>query len=596
MLAYILCRSHNICMHETLRPPQALVSFDVLSQVEVVIEREGGIIEAYVPIDIINQEDVAVDQSHVVELAESIKQESQKNQTTGQLTPVLLGHLPGEDKLRIIDGFHRVPAVKMTGNSQVYATVKTDCTFEDITDLRIVAAKSHKKVKFSRIVEWVEEAWATTPWADRVEVGSAFVLALLNNSGGRTGSNGNRLSPNEIVAVKEWVHRKCGQWDVSVNYVDRYLRTARTADPELVRVARERTSGHKLEEVTPKHLEQIARHLPNEYMLQNIVARAAVNNTLTVPQTQALSLAVAKAPTYEAMDSAIDSRIWERMASASKSLTRKRYKEIDPSSPESYVATLVDKFFDEQIAVVEVLIENAILKGVYSSRDKEVGKRINDLLITSDTVELDFEELPDGQQIVWSTEKITSAAEEVDKLRPSLKKIIARQYHFSDQDIEDILSVATMRFLDRVNDGRLPEEYSNGDRLTRLMARFVNFAAIDEVRRIRGRQGQKPFTVSIHQEVEEGLPLENTLVAPEEETLDEDQYKDDEFIKNLLPFLNERQRRVLIMKAYFELTYEDIAKILGTTTATIAQTFVSLKKKAITLSENAQAEVTGLTG
>jgi RNA polymerase sigma factor (sigma-70 family) len=582
-------------MHRNIGEPLINEGPDLIRQIDQIIEREGGIIEAYVPIDLINQEDVAVDQEHVVELIESIQNESARNQTTGQLTPVLLGQVPGESSFRIIDGFHRVPAVKGAGNEIVYATVKTNCEMEDVIDLRIVAAKSHKKVKFSRIVEWVEEAWQTTPWADRISVSSAFVIKLLGQSGLGQGK-GNGLSPEDVDELREWVERKCEQWDVSANYVDRYLRTARAADPELVRTARERTSGHKLEALTPMHLTQIVRHLPNDYTLQNVVSETAIRNNLKISQTQALALAISKAKTYEDVVGYVDTKIWERMTTSAQAITKKRYKEIDPNSPNSYVSTLVDKFFDEQITIVEALLENAILKGTYAPDEDTSSQRITAFLINSDVEVEEIPDLPEAERMVWSQERVQSAAEKMLRIQPFLSKMIRRQFPFNEADTEDILSVATMRFLDRVNDGRLPEEYSEEANFRKLMAKFATYAAIDEVRKLRGREGQKPVLVSIHEEDDEGFTLEDRLGSedPDIEAAVED-LQDNDFVKNLLPFLNERQRRVLIMFGHFGLNYQEIANLLGTKEGTVAVCFGTLKRKAIELSDQAQAEVISLT-
>jgi RNA polymerase sigma factor (sigma-70 family) len=573
----------------------------LMSQIDQILERDGGIVEAYVPIDLIDQEEVAVDQEHVVELAESIKQESSRGGgTRGQLTPVLLGQVPGRDKFVIIDGFHRVPAVKLAGNEIVYATVKTNCSVEDVIDLRIVAAKSHKKVKFSRIVEWVEEAWEETPWSGNVDVSSAFVMTFLGkyskNAGTGRGRNGNGLTKEDVVEIQEWVRTKCTQWDVGAVRVGQYLRTARTADPELVKAARERTSGSKLEVVTPMHLSHIARNLPHDYTLQNVVAEAAVRHTLTVANTQALSLAISKAPDYQTVDKYINTRIWERMINARESLASKRYKDIDPNRPDHYVATLVEKFFDDQVILVETMIENAILKGTFVPNEETANANLTTLVITSDAQPEEFPELPEGQEVRWSQQKVQRVAERVLELTPFLSGVIKNQFPFNEEDAEDIISTATIRFLDRVNDGRLPEEYGEKTHLRRLLTKFVVWAAIDEIRKSRGREGQKPLEVSMYEELgEEGLTLEDVLGVVDERPSETEGFEDTEFVKNLLPFLGERQRRVLIMKANFGLTYEEIAAIVGSTPGSVAQCFKDVKTKAWKLSEEAQIAVMEMT-
>ena len=558
---------------------------DLLSHVQTIIERDGGLIEAYVPISLIGQEEVAVDEGHVAELAESIQKESEEHHNLGQLTPVLLGQVNGSDKFHIIDGFHRVPALASLGKDSVYATIKPDCTWEDIVDLRIVTAKSHKSVKFSRIVEWVEEAWNRTDWSSRINVSSAFQMSFLKTNGFRKG-----VSQDEAEEIRNWVRRKSEQWGISPIAIDGFLRTARLADPELVKVARERPSGHKLEVITPAHLREIVRYLPNQHALQNRVANAATENILTVPQAKALALAVSKAKDEETIDEYIRSKVWERMDAASKTLTRKRYKDIDPNRPEQYVSTLVDKFFDDQVAIVQLMIENAILTGAYLPHERESSDRINTLLLTSDieTVE-ELGDIPEGELLPWEPEKVIEVAEKVLGLNSFMINFVNRKYGIGREDAEDIMSLASMRFLKRVNDGRLPEEYAEDLHLRKLLIKFVGYAAIDHIRAVRGRKGQKPYEVSIHAENDNGWSLEDTLGEDEPEFSMEDE-SDHDFMKDVMPYLAEKERRILVMKGHFGLTHIEIAQIIGTTEGTVHQTFQVLKKKIVKLSEKVQLD------
>lgn len=422
----------------------------LLSQVEFVTEREGGIIEAHVPIALIDQEEVAVDQAHVEQLAESMRSQSEGNNTTGQLTPVLLGDVSGRDRFVILDGFHRVPAVALNGNNKVYCTIKTDCTPLDAIDIRIVAAKSHNRVKFSRIVEWVEDAWAETRWADIMDVSSAFTMSLLNSNGGRSG-----LGKDEIKEIKEWIAQRCKQWGVSHNYIDKYLRTAKSADPLLVKRARERKSGHTLEDITPEHLVRIGRLLAHQYDLQHVVADAAIQHTLTVAQTEALSLAISRAKSYESMNRYIDTKVWVRMGAASKAVTKKRYKDIDLDTPGDYIKTLIDKFFDDQVAIVELMIENAVLLGHFDPEAEASSPALSALLIEKELDDLepvDVNEVSETAQ--WDTEKIKEIAVRAFELQAFLKSTVKRKFpSFNETDAEDIVSTATLNFLDSVNGG-----------------------------------------------------------------------------------------------------------------------------------------------
>ncbi len=572
-------------MSAELSPAPSVEAADLLSRVQTIIERDGGLIEAYVPISLIGQEEVAVDEGHVAELAMSIQKESEEHHNLGQLTPVLLGEVSGSDEFHIIDGFHRVPALASLGKDTVYATIKPDCTWEDIVDLRIVTAKSHKSVKFSRIVEWVEDAWNRTDWSSRVNASSAFQMSFLKTNGSRQG-----ITKDESEAIRAWVRRKSEQWGISPTAIDQYLRTARLADPELVKAARERKRGHKLEVVTPAHLREIVRYLPNQHKLQNKVADAATEHTLTVPEARALALAISKANDEETVDEYIHSRVWERMGAASKTLTRKRYKDIDPNRPEQYVSTLVDKFFDDQVAIAQLMIENAILTGAYQPHEQESSDRINTLLLTSDieTVE-ELGDIPEGELLPWEPEKVVEVAEKVLGLNSFMINFVNRKYGIGREDAEDIMSLASMRFLKRVNDGRLPQEYAEDLHLRKLLIKFVGYAAIDHIRTIRGRKGQKPFEVSIHEENDNGWSLEDTLGEDEPEFSMEGG-SDHDFMKDVMPYLGEKERRILVLKGYFGLTSIEIAQILGTTEGTIPVSFANLKRKIVQLSERVQLE------
>ncbi len=561
------------------------VSGDLLDQVTVVTEREAGLIEAYVPMHLINREEVAVDQEHANELALSIEKESNKNGNIGQLTPVLLAQVEGSDQFYILDGFHRCSALNSLGKEEIYATIKTDCTFEDVIDIRIVSAKSHKSVKFSRIVEWVEQAWDETEWSDRVGLSLAFQLAFLKTStGGRVG-----LSKDEAEAIRQWVQEKCKQWEVSPNRVQGFLRTAQHADPKLVKTARERKTGHKIEAVTPDHLKEIARLLPDDYSLQNRIAEAAIKNILTVPQTSALSLAVSSAKNEETINELIESRIWERMDSGTKTLTKKRYEPIDPESQESYNNTLADKFYDDQINLAQLQLENAFLLGRYTPKSTEAHARVNSVLFASDGEPLEeLEVLPDDEIVVWDQDKIMDIAKKCVDFRLHLEKTVLYKYPFSPEEAEDIVSIVFEKILTRVNDGRLPKSYESDTHLRALLTKMTIRTSIDTIRSKFGRQGQKPSEYSMQEEDEEGRKLEDILGQEDKTFLDVDNKDTLEFVRYVLPYLNSRNRQIIVLYGVFNLTLEEVADVIGTTFGTIVQNFKDIKRTVVGLMEHEQ--------
>lgn len=561
------------------------VGGDILDQITVVTERESDLIEAYVPIHLINREEVAVDQEHADEVARSIEKESSKNGNIGQLTPVLLAQIEGSDQFYIIDGFHRCSALNELGKEEVYATIKTNCTFEDVIDLRIVSAKSHKSVRFSRIIEWVEQAWDETEWSDRVGISLAFQLAFLKTT---TGS-GSGLDKAEADTIREWVLEKCEQWDVSPNRIHSFLRTAQHSDPKLVKSARERKSGHKLEAVTPDHLKEIARLLPDNYPLQNRIAEAAIKNTLTVPQTSALSLAVSKAKSEETINEYIEDKVWERMDSGTKTLTKKRYEPIDPESKESYNNTLADKFYDDQINLAQLQLENAFLIGRYTPKSTEAHARVNSVLFASDGESLDDpEELPEGEIVIWDQDKIMDIAKKCVDWRLHLEKTVQYRYPFSPEEAEDIVSIVFEKLLVRVNDGRLPRTYESDTHLRALLTKMTIRTSIDTIRAKLGRHGQKPSEYSMQEEDEDGRKLEDVLGEEDKTFLDVDDKDTLEFVRYVLPYLNSRNRQIIVLYGVFNLTLEEVADVIGTTFGTIAQNFQDIKRIVVGLMEHEQ--------
>lgn len=564
----------------------------VLDGVRTINTREGGLIEAYVPISLIRQEDVPVDEVHVRELANSIKNESQSGLHTGQLSPVLLAEVKDSDKLVIIDGFHRVPALASLGHEEVYATIKPGTTWEEAIDLRILAATTHKSVRFSRLVEWAEQAWDRSPWADRMGISSAFTLRFLPTmTGGRSGIN-----KEEADEIRAWVDKKCEQWHVSAPYVHRFLQTAKVADPELIKEARERRSGHKLETITPNHLGAIVKFLPDKYDMQRVVADTAREHALTVPQTRTVALAISRAKDVDEARQIAESGSWRSLEAVYKPLTKKRYSKGGNKDMErvgNHDGVLLDKFFDDQVAIAQLMVENAILTGRYVPEVNGENKKINTLLVTSD-VEREDEVLgiQNGAKHDWDPEKVTTLFQTVDKLTPTLTNFL-RKKGFRLHDAEDAVAVAVERFTVRVYDGRLPEEYAEEGKLQRLLVRFVNWAGVDHLREEYGRKGQKPLQISYSADAEDGerYVSETELgLSDTEDGYDVIDRKNVDFIKNLLPGLGERERRILILKGYFGLTHYEISRIIGTTEGTINVSWHGIKTKVIKLSQENHPE------
>ncbi|MBI4004828.1 hypothetical protein HY358_01685, partial [Candidatus Roizmanbacteria bacterium] len=162
------------------------------------------------------------------------------------------------------------------------------------------------------------------------------------------------LQPEEVEQIRQWVERKCQQWKLSPGYVYQHLLTAQFADPELVKEARERRSGHKLEAITPLHLSAIAKTLPYNFEMQWVVAEAVKTRMLTVPQTRALAQAVANIQTIDEAIEIIMGRDWKKTA-----VTRP-----EPNHEVHLEPRIISEFISDEFTIGLLLIQNALLRGV----------------------------------------------------------------------------------------------------------------------------------------------------------------------------------------------------------------------------------------
>lgn len=93
-------------------------------------------------------------------------------------------------------------------------------------------------------------------------------------------------------------------------------------------------------------------------------------------------------------------------------------------------------------------------------------------------------------------------------------------------------------------------------------------------------------------ELAEGFTIEDALGAEDPGitgVLDKgSKEEENDFIRHLLPFLNERERRVLILSSHFGLDTYETARVIGTTRGTINQAFSAIRAKAVKVSQESQ--------
>ena len=219
--------------------------------------------------------DVAVDPVHVRELADSIK-------VSGPISPVMVR----DESYELIDGFHRVAAMKELGFDRVECIV-TDCDHETFWDLRIMSASLHKAVTFSRAVDWVEECFSRSNLKDSYR--NAHSLFSTVRQGEST------------QEARAWVENKCQKWGLSVQTIENWLYTKRNLEPSLLEEARNSATA---EESLPfSHYRGVAETIPNRPELQRQVIDKAKTEGLSGTQTREVARAVSQAPDTDAVRS-----------------------------------------------------------------------------------------------------------------------------------------------------------------------------------------------------------------------------------------------------------------------------------------------------
>lgn len=254
----------------------------LLQGIQIIGIREGGLVDCWVPVERIDNEEVPVHESWAQSLASQMDREAESSGGTGQYTPITLGLIEGEETLKIMDGFHRSAALKLKGEELVYSTVKlTD--WDGLFDMRIFTAKDHAHVRFSRVVQWIREVWEFSGLADKLSVEQALLLYRFESSGTKLG-----LAAEEVEQSKAWVARKEKQWDMPAMTFHAYLKIAEHVDPQLVHATRDKTDSNALKAPTQAILKAFSEKLPDKFDLQNLVMQAAMAHNLKAPEVKAL--------------------------------------------------------------------------------------------------------------------------------------------------------------------------------------------------------------------------------------------------------------------------------------------------------------------
>ncbi len=239
-------------------------------------EHEGGLWRGDVPLYLIDDTDVPVNQANLELIAYQLEEEAEAKGNDGQLQPIMLGLVERRVKLPVIDGFHRFDVFKIKGRDTIFSTI-VEVTEEELLDKRIQNTRNHSGLQFARATQWVREAWALNPFSGRIEASQAFTLGRLKSStGSRLG-----LGADEADQIMAWVDEKSALWGVEPMTIYAYLQTDRTVASDLVHNSRPDAKQSSDPNSLPQStLQRIGRTIPGREELQRAVASAIVNHKL----------------------------------------------------------------------------------------------------------------------------------------------------------------------------------------------------------------------------------------------------------------------------------------------------------------------------
>ncbi len=288
-LACVVIANYDLCM--TVQAERDLFEVPLTDQpimrdVEIVVERPGGLYDCHVPIGLIRPMDVPVGHARIKSLDEDIGKFSVESGGTGQKSPGRVGYVPGDDFMEIIDGFHRYDILHARRAPTFYTTVG-QMTLETLIDERIMNANMHDDLKFARIAEWMIQAWVLHPLSEKLTVADVFNLARYKSA---KGSNFD-ITEEQVEETREWGNTKAEKWGTSVGSIQDILKTATHLAPDIVhnvRPARSQAAPGSMS-ISPAAAGVLATTLPDKRQHQRLVAKATVTQGLSRTQTAALA-------------------------------------------------------------------------------------------------------------------------------------------------------------------------------------------------------------------------------------------------------------------------------------------------------------------
>ena len=298
----------------------------LLDHVEILSIKEGGtLVDCVVPAHLIDYEEVPVKEEWAESLAKQMRESSQGDGDSGQLSSIILGVIDGLDRFKIIDGFHRDAALRINSEEFRTATVRL-VDWNTLYNVRIFTAKDHPHVRFSRVVQWIREAWQFSDLSDKLTVEQAVLLYEFGTSGARLD-----LDPEDVELARAWVEEKEDKWGLDAMTIREHLKVAEHVDPALVHATREKKNPHVLLAPTQAILKVFAKHLPDNFTIQNLVMDTAKTRNLKGPDVRGLCELVKDCDNLAAAQELVDEIDWDTWVPAyEETKTRALRRAHDP--------------------------------------------------------------------------------------------------------------------------------------------------------------------------------------------------------------------------------------------------------------------------
>jgi len=235
--------------------------------------------------------------------------------------------------------------------------------------------------------------------------------------------------------------------------------------------------------------------------------------------------------------------------------------------------------------IARLNIENAVLAGRYSPQDK--SKRAN----TPDNLREPVDETPDSNPFEelesdsvsqLTKEEQESVFQRIDGMREDLIRFLAVQFGVRLQNGEDLVQDAILKIVNYSNTGQLGREYLDSKRLKSLMIRAVNFTRVDWLRKEGGRKGLTPHPYLTPMDEIEAGSSDYRKLSYEDEGFEEVEDEKNEYLQEVkfaLPDLTDHQRRVVVLRVFFDLNPLEVGQILGMNPNTCDSVFYHTKQK-----------------